>query len=166
MAAVLPNINASGPMSGLARALVQAGRLTAEQVDGLNKSAVSEQTRFIDALLASRHLDAPGLALFCAETFGYPLVDLAAFNLGLLPEKAIDAKLMESQSVLALARRGNKIYVAISDPTNTQALDQIKLQTELMVEPIIVEHTALLKQIQKQAKSAEQSLNELVGDDQ
>jgi len=153
-------------MSGLARALVQAGRLTTEQVEVLNKRARGEHIGFIDVLLTSKHLDARGLALFCAETFGYPLVDLAAFNLNLLPEKAIDAKLMESQSVLALAKRGNKIYVAISDPTNTQALDQIKFQTELMVEPIIVEHPALLKQIQKSAKSAEQSLNEMVGDDQ
>jgi len=166
MAAVLPNINSNGPMSGLARALVQAGRLTVEQVDVLNKQAGSEQAHFIDALLASKHLNARNLAIFCSETFGYPLVDLAAFNLSLLPEKAIDAKLMESQSVLALAKRGNKIYVAVSDPTNTQALDQIKFQTELMVEPIIVEHPALLKQIQKNAKSAEQSLNEMVGDDQ
>ena len=166
MAAVLPNINLNGPMSGLARALVQAGRLTTAQVDDLNKAANKEQTRFIDALLNSKQLDASSLALFCAETFGYPLVDLSAFNLSLLPAKAIDAKLMESQSVLALAKRGNKIYVAISDPTNTQALDQIKFHTELMVEPVIVEHPALLKEIQKNTRSAEQSLNDMIGDDQ
>ena len=150
-------------MSGLARALVQAGRLTVDQVDGIHKTASNDQTRFIDALLASGHLDASGLAQFCAETFGYPLVDLAAFNISLLPAKAIDTKLMESQSVLALAKRGNKIYVAISDPTNTQALDQIKFHTELMVEPIIAEHPALLKQIQKYTKSNEQTLNEMIG---
>ncbi|WP_323505855.1 type IV-A pilus assembly ATPase PilB [Glaciimonas sp. Gout2] len=150
-------------MSGLARALVQAGRLTVDQVDGLHKTASNEQMRFIDALLASGQLDASGLAQFCAETFGYPLVDLAAFNISLLPAKAIDTKLMESQSVLALAKRGNKIYVAISDPTNTQALDQIKFHTELMVEPIIAEHPALLKQIQKYTKSNEQTLNEMIG---
>ncbi|MDY7546521.1 type IV-A pilus assembly ATPase PilB [Glaciimonas sp. Gout2] len=163
MVAVLPNINLSSPMSGLARALVQAGRLTVDQVDGLHKTASNEQMRFIDALLASGQLDASGLAQFCAETFGYPLVDLAAFNISLLPAKAIDTKLMESQSVLALAKRGNKIYVAISDPTNTQALDQIKFHTELMVEPIIAEHPALLKQIQKYTKSNEQTLNEMIG---
>ncbi|PUA16368.1 type IV-A pilus assembly ATPase PilB [Glaciimonas sp. PCH181] len=166
MAAVLPNINLNGPMSGLARALVQAGRLTVAQVDDLNKTASKDQTRFIDALLNSKQVDASSLALFCAETFGYPLIDLSAFNLSLLPAKAIDAKLMESQSVLALAKRGNKIYIAISDPTNTQALDQIKFHTELMVEPVIVEHPALLKEIQKNTKSAEQSLNDMIGDDQ
>ncbi|AIY43628.1 Type IV fimbrial assembly [Collimonas arenae] len=166
MAAVFPNVSTTGPISGLARALLQAGRLSTAQVETLHKKAGDTQTPFIAALLESGHLDARALALFCAETFGYPQLDLNVLNLGSLPEKAIDAKLMETHSVLALAKRGNKIYVALSDPTNIQALDQIKFQTELTVEPIIVEHPVLLKQIQKLVKSTEQSLNEMVGDDQ
>jgi type IV pilus assembly protein PilB len=166
MAAVFPNASTTGPISGLARALLQAGRLSTAQVEALYKKTGNDQTPFIAALLESGHLDARALALFCAETFGYPQLDLSVLNLSSLPEKAIDAKLMESHSVLALAKRGNKIYVALSDPTNIQALDQIKFQTELTVEPIIVEHPVLLKQIQKLVKSAEQSLSEMVGDDQ
>ncbi|AEK63745.1 type IV-A pilus assembly ATPase PilB [Collimonas fungivorans] len=166
MAAVFPNANSTSPISGLARALLQAGRLSVPQLEALHKKASESQTPFISALLESGQLDARSLALFCAETFGYPQLDLSVLNLGMLPEKAIDAKLMETHSVLALAKRGNKIYVAFSDPTNIQALDQIKFQTELTVEPIIVEHPVLLKQIQKLVKSAEQSLNEMVGDEQ
>jgi type IV pilus assembly protein PilB len=166
MAAVFPNANSTSPISGLARALLQAGRLSVPQLEALHKKASDSQTPFISALLESGHLDARSLALFCAETFGYPQLDLSVLNLGMLPEKAIDAKLMESHAVLALAKRGNKIYVALSDPTNIQALDQIKFQTELTVEPIIVEHPILLKQIQKLVKSAEQSLSEMVGDEQ
>ncbi len=146
--------------------MLQAGRLSVPQLEALHKKASESQTPFISALLESGQLDARSLALFCAETFGYPQLDLSVLNLGMLPEKAIDAKLMETHSVLALAKRGNKIYVAFSDPTNIQALDQIKFQTELTVEPIIVEHPVLLKQIQKLVKSAEQSLNEMVGDEQ
>ena len=166
MAAVFPNTSTTGPISGLARALLQAGRLSTVQMEALHKKASGDQTPFIAALLESGHLDARALALFCAETFGYPQLDLSVLNLSTLPEKAIDAKLMESHFVLPLAKRGNKIYVALSDPTNMQALDQIKFQTELMVEPIIVEHPVLVKQIQKLLKSAEQSLSEMVGDDQ
>ncbi|MGB7192071.1 MAG: type IV-A pilus assembly ATPase PilB [Collimonas pratensis] len=166
MAAVFPNTSTTGPISGLARALLQAGRLSTVQMEALHKKASGDQTPFIAALLESGHLDARALALFCAETFGYPQLDLSVLNLSTLPEKAIDAKLMESHFVLPLAKRGNKIYVALSDPTNMQALDQIKFQTELMVEPIIVEHPVLVKQIQKLVKSAEQSLSEMVGDDQ
>jgi type IV pilus assembly protein PilB len=153
------------PMSGLARALVQAGRLTVAQADAVQKKAATERTAFIDALLASGGIDAGALALFCAETFGYPLLDLAAFSGDALPANAIDAKLMQAQRVIALAKRGNKLSVALSDPTNTQALDQIKFQSEATVEPVIVAHDALLKLLAALNKSAEQSLNDLVGDD-
>jgi type IV pilus assembly protein PilB len=152
-------------MSGLARALLQAGRISTQQVETLTKKAAVEKAPFIDVLLQSGEIDARALATFCSETFGYPILDFSSFNLSFSPDKVIDPKLMQSQRVLALAKRGNKVSVAISDPTNTQALDQIKFQTELMVEPIIVEHTALLKMIEKLGQSAEQNLTEMIGDD-
>ncbi|MFD2273705.1 hypothetical protein ACFS07_28880 [Undibacterium arcticum] len=117
-------------------------------------------------LLKGGGIDARSLALFCAETFGYPMLELSAFNLGLIPEKIIDAKLMQGQRVVVLAKRANKLFVAISDPTNTQALDQIKFQTESNVEPVIVQHDSLLKLLESYSKSAEQNLNDLIGDDQ
>lgn len=152
-------------MSGLARALLQAGRLSAQQVEALSKKAATDKSPFIDALLQSGNIEGRALATFCSETFGYPILDFSAFNINFAPDKIIDTKLMMSQRVLALAKRGNKVSVAISDPTNTQALDQIKFQTELTVEPIIVEHAQLLQVIEKLGQSAEQNLNELIGDD-
>lgn len=165
MAAVLPNPATNATMSGLARALVQAGRLSAPQAEALNKKAIAEKIPFIDVLLDSGTIDSRTLAAFCSETFGYPMLDFSAFNLAYLPDKLIDPKLMAKQRVIALAKRGNKISVAISDPTNTHTLDQIKFQTELMVEPIIVDHKALLQLVQKLGQSAEETLDEMMGDD-
>jgi type IV pilus assembly protein PilB len=165
MAAVLPNATPTTPMPGLARALLQAGRLSAPQAEALQKKALSDKLAFIDVLLASGTIDARALAMFCSETFAYPMMDLQAFNIELLPAKIIDAKLMQTQRVIALAKRGNKMAVAISDPTNTQALDQIKFQTESSVEPVIVPHDALLKLLANLSKNAEQSLNDLAGDE-
>ncbi len=165
MAAVLPTQATTATMSGLARALVQAGRLTAQQADTLNKQAHGEKLAFIDVLLDSGTMEPRALATFCSETFGYPIIDFSAYNLNFLPDNVIDAKLMQKQRVIALAKRGNKVSVAISDPTNTHTLDQIKFQTELTVEPVIVEHPFLLKLIEKLGQSAEQNLDELIGDD-
>ncbi|MES2127592.1 MAG: type IV-A pilus assembly ATPase PilB, partial [Pseudomonadota bacterium] len=165
MAAVLPTPTSGTPLPGLARALMQGGRLSAPQADALQKKAVADKVQFIDALLAGGSIDAKTLALFCAETFGYPLLDVSALNLDALPPKAIDAKLMQAQRVIALAKRGNKMSVAISDPTNLQALDQIKFQSESSVEPVIVPHDALLGLLAAISKSAEQDLSELVGDE-
>ncbi|MGG7603747.1 type IV-A pilus assembly ATPase PilB [Massilia sp. BKSP1R2A-1] len=165
MAAVLPNTTQGTPMAGLARALVQAGRLSAGQADALQKKATQDKAAFIDTLLDSGIIDSATLASFCAETFGYPLLDLSSFAPDAFPAAAIDAKLMQAQRVIALAKRGNKMSVALSDPTNTQALDQIKFQSEASVEPVIVAHDALLKLLAGFAKSAEDSLNELAGED-
>ncbi|HYD97393.1 MAG TPA: type IV-A pilus assembly ATPase PilB [Noviherbaspirillum sp.] len=165
MAAVLPNQATSTTMSGLARALVQAGRLSAQQAEALHKQSQAEKVPFIDVLLGSASIDARALATFCSDTFGYPLLDFSAFSPSFLPENVIDAKLMQKERVIALAKRGNKVSVAISDPTNTHTLDQIKFQTEMTVEPVIVEHPALLQLIEKLSQSAEQNLDELIGDD-
>ena len=142
---------------------MQAGRLSAAQVDSLQKKALADKIPFIDALLNSGSIDSRSLAVFCSETFGYPLLDFDAFNRDFLPENAIDLKLMQKEKVLALAKRGNKLSVAISDPTNTHALDQIKFQTELTVEPVIVEHKSLLQLIEKLGQSAEQNLDDIIG---
>jgi type IV pilus assembly protein PilB len=166
MAAALPNSTAGNAMSGLARALLQAGRLSAPQAEALQRKAGAEKLAFIDVLLAGGSIDAAALALFCAETFGYPLLDLDSVNLESLPPKIIDGKLMQSQRVVALSRRGNKMTVAISDPTNTQALDQIKFQTESSVEPVIVPHDALLQLLAGLGKSTEQSIQDMIGDEQ
>jgi type IV pilus assembly protein PilB len=165
MTAVLPNQAAISSMSGLARALLQAGRLSAQQAEALQKQAQADKSPFIDVLLSSNTLTARALAGFCAETFGYPMLDLSAFNPSHFPEKLLEPKLMEKERVIALGKRGNKLSVAISDPTNIHALDQIKFQTELTVEPVIVEHGILLKLIEKFGQSAEQNLDELIGDD-
>jgi type IV pilus assembly protein PilB len=152
-------------MAGLARALMQAGRLTPPQADALQKKSLADKQPFIDTLLASGTIPARDLAQFCSETFAYPLMDLSAFSIDALPPKIIDDKLMQSQRVIALSKRGNKMSVAISDPTNTQALDQIKFQTESSVEPVIVAHDALLQLLNSLNKNAEQTLSDLAGDE-
>ena len=152
-------------MSGLARALMQAGRLTPPQADALLKKSTLEKLPFIDVLLASGAIGGRELAVFCAETFAYPMLDLQALSPAALPAKAIDAKLMQSQRVVALSKRGNKMSVAISDPTNTQALDQIKFQTETSVEPVIVPHDALVRLLAELAKNSEQLMGELAGEE-
>ena len=152
-------------MPGLARALMQAGRLSAAQADTLQKKSVADKQAFIDVLLSSGVIDARALAAFCAETFSYPMMDVGALNIDALPAKIIDNKLMQAQRVIALAKRGNKMSVAISDPTNLQALDQIKFQTESTVEPIIVPHDALLQLLARINKNSEQSISELAGDE-
>lgn len=165
MSAVLPNTTPALPTSGLARALIQGNVLPASQIDDIQKKSQLEKKPFVDSLLQSGLINARDLAAFCSETFGYPLVDLSVFNEATLPEKIVDSKLMQTQRIIALAKRGNKISLAVSDPTNASAQDQIKFQTGLGIEIVVVQHDVLLKLLEKLGKTSEQSLSDMAGDD-
>ncbi len=151
--------------SGLPRALQQAGKLEPQQIDAIQRSALADKLPFIDALLRSGALDARSLAMFCASHFGCPLLDLGALDIQALPRKVIDDRLMQSHRVVVLARRAHKVSVAIADPTQTQALDQVKFQTGLAVDPVVVALPQLTELIAQLSQSAEQNLSALIGDE-
>jgi type IV pilus assembly protein PilB len=151
-------------VSGLARALMQAGRLPDHVILALHKQSAAEKLHFIDLLLKDGKINAAELATFCAETFGYPMMDLLALDIENLPQKIIDAKIMLSHRVIPIAKRGNRIVIATSDPTRTQEFDQIKFQTASNVEPIIVQHDVLLQLLEATTKNVAQSLDEMMTD--
>jgi type IV pilus assembly protein PilB len=151
--------------SGLPRALLQAGKLSQQQVDTIQRNASEERIPFIDAVIRSGELDAGSMALFCATHFGCPLLDLGAVDIQALPKQVIDDRLMQSQRVVVLAKRASKVSVAIADPTQTLALDQVKFRTGLSVDPVVVAVPQLTELISKLSQSAEQNLSELIGDD-
>jgi type IV pilus assembly protein PilB len=151
-------------LAGLARALVQHQVLRPDQAVAIQKRADSAQTRFIDELIAEGPVSATQLARFCAETFGHPVLDLAAIDLQNLPADLIDRKLAGETRVLALGKRGGRLSVAISDPTDLQTLDRIKFQTQSQVDPVIVEHDKLVKLVEKLGRTAGEQLAELVED--
>lgn len=165
MSAVPPNAAAAIPVSGLARALAQANLVTAAQIDTAQKKSQIEKSPFLDALIQGGAITPRDLASFCSETFGYPQLDLNLFDEAQLPEKVIDHKMMLSNRVVVLSKKGNKVTVAISDPTNSNAIDQIKFQTGLSVDLVIVQHDALAKLVEKLSKTSEQSITDLTSDD-
>ena len=153
------------PLSGLARALVQAGRIKESEAEQLLSQAANNKTSLIEQLIASKKASALDIARFVADTFGYPLLDLSAFDEAHIPVNAVDRKLIATHKVIPLNKRGNRISVAISDPTNLRALDEIRFQTGLAVDPIVVEEPKLLPLVGKYSESAAESLKNIAGDD-
>ena len=159
---------AAGALTGLARALVQQGKLRPDRAESLARKAAQSNTQFIDELVAVG--DAVGLtpaqiAKFAADTFGHPLLDLSAFDPDQLPKDLIDKKLVGSLRVLALKKRSNRLAVAVSDPTNFQALDQVRFHTQLQLDVVVVEHDKLVRLVESTSQSVAQSLESIVGDE-
>ncbi len=155
----------TAPLGGLARAMVQAGKLKEADAEQLLSQAAANKSSFIEQLVASQKATALDVARFVAETFGYPLLDLASFDEAHVPTNAVDRKLIATHKVIPLHKRGNRLSVAISDPTNLRALDEIRFQTGLAVDPIVVEEPKLLPLVGKYSESAEDTLKNLASDD-
>jgi type IV pilus assembly protein PilB len=155
----------ANPLSGLARALVQAGRLKEPEAEQLISQAHHEKHSLIEQIIASQKISSLDLARFVADTFGYPLLDLSVFDEAHIPTNAIDRKLIAAHRVIPLNKRGNRLSVAIADPTNLRALDEIRFQTGLGVDPVVVEHPKLVPLVAKYAESAEDTLRSLSTDD-
>ncbi len=148
--------------SGLARALVQHGKLRDNEVDALIADATAAGASFVERLIASGRMTALEVAEFAAATFGMPLLDLAAADAARFPVGLIESKLVQSRRVLPLHRRGNRLFVATSDPSNTQALDDVKFQSSLAVEPVVVEDDKLAAAIKKFVESTDTSLKAMI----
>ncbi|MDR3298470.1 MAG: type IV-A pilus assembly ATPase PilB [Candidatus Accumulibacter sp.] len=152
-------------LSGLARALVQAGRIKEAEAGALLSQASTAQITFVEQLVRSQKLKGVEVASFASEVFGYPLLDLSAFDDGQILTTAIDRKLIASHRVIPLYKRGNRLSVAIADPTNLRALDEIRFQTGLAVDPVIVDEAKLSPIVAKLSESSEDALKNLAGDD-
>ena len=167
MSAVSQGTSAANTLTGLARALVQQGKLRPDRAESLARKAMQSNTLFIDELIAAGEASGltPGVvARFAADTFGHPLLDLSSIDLGQLPSDIIDRKLVAASRVLALRKRSNRLAVAVSDPTNFQALDQVKFQTQLSLDVIVVEHDKLMRVIESASRSDSEALDKLVDD--
>ncbi|HNA28673.1 MAG TPA: type IV-A pilus assembly ATPase PilB [Thiobacillaceae bacterium] len=145
-------------LTGLCRAMVTQGLLTPEEGENLqNQSRTSGET-FIAHLLRTRRFRADQIAAFASLNFGIPLFNLDALDLSILPKGVVDAKLLTTHRVLPIAQRGNRLFVALSDPSNLKALDDIKFQTNLATEPIVVEDDKLGRMLESHGEATEESI--------
>jgi type IV pilus assembly protein PilB len=161
MSALAPTA-ANGPvLSGLARAMVQQQLLRLDQALAIQKKADAAKLKFIDEMVVAGDFPAVKLARFASETFGLPLMDLSSLDPAALPTGLIDDKLMSDSRIVPVAKRGNRLSVLLSDPTDLQAIDRVKFQAQAAVDPIVVEHDKLMRLIERLGQTAGQQLAQL-----
>ena len=151
-------------LTGLARALVQAERLSLEDAEAIARQAPSAEL-FIEPLIASGRFSARALAEFASQTFGFPLLDLDALEVADLPLSLIDRKLIQTRKILPLKMRGNRLSVAVSDPSSSQTLNEAKFQTGLTLDPVVVEDDKLRILINRLLAASDATLRSYVNDD-
>jgi type IV pilus assembly protein PilB len=152
-------------LSGLARAMVQKKVLPEAEAESIQSQANVAGIGFIEQLIAAKKLSEYQVAEFASETFGLPLLDLDSMDSEQLPIKVVDAKIMTVRKVVPLYQRGNRLFVGLSDPTSRAALDELKFQSGLLIEPVVVEDSKLGRIIAKIVQDTDNTLSAFVDDE-
>lgn len=156
-------MSANSPVTlpGLARRLVSEGLLTQEKAAEAVTSANRQKASLISYIVQNRLAEAKAIAASASEEFGIPVIDLDAISLETFPKELVNEKLIRKHRALPLFKRGNRLFVAVSDPTNLQALDEIKFNTGLTTEALVTAEDRLAVLLEKFLDSQDQTLQQL-----
>ncbi len=137
-------------LTGLARQVVQAGLLEEDAALDAYQTAKTQKVPLVSYLVQNDLVDSKAIALVASAEFGTPIFDLNAFDAESIPMDLIEAQLIKKHHALPLYKRGNRLFTAVSDPTNASALEELRFNTGINTDAILVEDdklTLLIKSI-------------------
>jgi type IV pilus assembly protein PilB len=163
---VIPAVNAQRlALQGLPLRLIQDGLLDEKSMQVAMAAAKEANTNLVSHLVANNLANAREIAIAASQEFGVPLLDLDAIQPDIEIVKLVSDKLLAKHRVLPLVKRGKRLFVAVSDPTNLHALDEIKFQTGLSIEAVVVEEDKLQRIGTKAMEQVDTQMPALADDD-
>lgn len=152
-------------LSGLTRRLVLDGLLDEGAALEAQAESKKEKLNLSQYLVSKKLIAASKLATIAADEFGLPLIDLDAIDKEVIPKDVVSEKLIKKHQAIPLYKRGNRLYVAIAEPTNLLAIDEIKFQTGMSTEAVLVEVDKLTVFIEAALQSKEDSMAGMLDED-
>ena len=152
-------------LNGLARRLVVDGLIDETSALKAHEAALKKRQHFVTYLVENKILSSSDIAWSGAQEFGVPLFDLRVMDLEAAPISLVSEKLIRQHHALPLFKRGNRLYIAISDPTNLGAIDEFKFHTGINTEGILVEEDKLSKTIELALDIMDTTMSELMDAD-
>lgn len=157
-------MNANSPMiGGLARRLINDGLIDESLAIETTKQAAKNKMPFALQLVTSSNVSGKDIALAASDEFGTPIIDIDALSSESIPVGIVDQKLIRKHHALPLFKRGNRLFVAVSDPTNLHALDEIKFNTGKTTDAVLVEADKLNAAIDAYFNRQEESIGDALG---
>lgn len=163
---VVPAVNTQRlALQGLPLRLIQDGLLDEKSMHAAMAAAKEANANLVSHLVANNLANAREIAIAASQEFGVPLLDLDAIQPDIETVKLVSDKLLAKHRLLPLVRRGKRLFVAVSDPTNLHALDEIKFQTGLSIEAVVVEEDKLQRIGTKAIEQVDTQMPALADDD-
>ncbi|WP_160288284.1 type IV-A pilus assembly ATPase PilB [Pseudomonas knackmussii] len=148
-------------LSGLARQLVIAELLDEKSAQQAQQQAQRNKLSLVTYLVQNKLVKSRPLTELAADQFGIAYFDLGSIDRESIPKELVSEKLVRQHRVIPLWRRGNKLFVGLSDPTNHQAVTDVQFSTGLTTEAILVEDDKLGDAIEKLFESVTGGLDDL-----
>jgi type IV pilus assembly protein PilB len=146
--------------------LVLDGELSEESAAEALQNAAKKKQAISSYLSENKLVSATKIAATGAHEFGLPVMDLDAMDPDSIPRELVDEKLIKKHQAIPLFKRGNRLYVALAEPTNLAAIDEIKFHTGVNTEAILVEADKLTKFIEKLLNASEdESMSDMLSED-
>ncbi|HEY4081404.1 MAG TPA: type IV-A pilus assembly ATPase PilB [Burkholderiaceae bacterium] len=145
--------------------LVHAGKIQAKVAEDLVRQAREKKTSFVSSVISAGVVTPSDLAHTLATALALPVLDLNAMDPQRLPKNLIDGKLTQQYQVVALARRGNRLFIGGADPTDQEVVERVKFATQLQPEWVIVEHDKLTKLLQGASATTAEALASMAGEE-
>jgi type IV pilus assembly protein PilB len=152
-------------LSGVARVLVHAGKLSAKAAEDLARGAKERRASFVSAVVAAGAVPPADLAHTLSVALALPLLDLNAVDLARLPRGIVDPKLATQYQLMVLGKRGSRLFIGAADPTDQEAVERIKFATQLSPEWVIVEYDKLMRILETQGANVNEAMEQLAGGD-
>jgi len=146
-------------IGGLALRLINDGLISEEDASKAQQSARDDHVSLASYLVKNDYVKAKALANCASLEFGIPLLDLDVLDLDSIPISLVPEKLIRQHHALPIQKRGNRLFVAISDPMNLVALDEFKFNTGISTEPVLVEEDKLGKILDKALEMGDTSMS-------
>src|SRR6202042_409643 len=152
-------------LGGLAQRLVQDGLLDENAMQDAIARAKEKRVNLVTHLVATNLATARDIAISASNEFGVPLLDLDAVAPDMDAVRAVSDKLLQKHRVLPLMKRGKRLFLAVADPTNLHALDEIRFQTSMSIEFVVVEDDKLQLAVTKAIDQADAAMPSFNDDD-
>jgi type IV pilus assembly protein PilB len=148
-------------LSGLARKLVLDGLMEEEAAQEHFQKALKEKKQFVPYLVENKVIPSGDIAVAASSEFGVPVLDLDQFELDLDTVKLIKDDMIKKHHALPIFQRGKRLYIAVSDPTNLHAVDEIKFAVSMPTDMVLVEEDKLSRIIDKTLEDMDGGLGDM-----
>ncbi|MGA6101348.1 type IV-A pilus assembly ATPase PilB [Psychrobacter pocilloporae] len=133
---------------GLAQQLISDGVVSEANMKTAQIESQEQKIGLVPYLVDNKLADSYHLAQMLSQAFGDPLFDLDALSTDVIPKDLVDEKIVRKFNALPLFKRGQRLFVALSDPTRVDSIDAIAFNSRLSIETIVVEENKLKKRIE------------------